>query len=159
MSFECPESCNSACCRDVKYILVTPGDIAKWVEQRKINILDKLKVAEVWIEDTKFVSLILQLGKKCSFLKKNKCSIYDVRPIACKMFPYKTGEDVGIIIPVDWARKICPVYRKYSPVYSYNTHKAVERAFGTIITFQDVLTKIIGKQRKKLIIDAGDIKR
>ena len=159
MSFICPESCKAACCRNVKYLLVTVTDVAKWVENNQTSILEKLRVAEVWVEDTKFVSLIIYLGKKCPYLKKNKCSIYNMRPVACKTFPYKTGGQIGEITPSTWAKKICPVHEKYDPPYSYKQYKSIERSIGMIITFQDVLTKVIGKQRKKLVVDAGDIKR
>ncbi len=94
------EYCNKCgeCCKNQKGILVTPEDLELWKALGRNDIIDAVEEIE---EDYYTESGILLFRKgemilptdkneRCIFLTKdNKCSIYNIRPKLCWMFPYR----------------------------------------------------------------------
>jgi len=97
--FECHKglSCFTKCCSDVNIIL-TPLDILQLSRELKITtteFLDKYTLAPI-TKDLELPVLLLKMNdddKKCPFLEEDGCSVYDVRPWSCRMYP------IGMAIP------------------------------------------------------------
>ena len=75
MEWKCVESCNAECCG------IVPMPIQKYnIFKRKIKkkIIDNMRLGNN-------IVLITKDGS-CAFLNNNKCSIYDNRPMICKLY-------------------------------------------------------------------------
>ncbi|MBD3228473.1 MAG: hypothetical protein GF329_09815 [Candidatus Lokiarchaeota archaeon] len=61
--------------------------IEKYLQKKKINKIKKIYGRTYKITGECYV---IKKSKNaiCPFLKKNKCNIYDFRPIVCRLFPY-----------------------------------------------------------------------
>lgn len=74
MEYNCPTQCG-ACC---KYMLIPigdePSDYTRWAELHKVELVEWRGL------------ICVKIDKKCSKLKKNKCTIYEDRPDTCKRF-------------------------------------------------------------------------
>lgn len=73
--------------------ILIPHDIRIVLKGQKLGIVYILKY---------------DLQKKCPFLKENLCSIHDIKPIDCRMFPYK---DDGSLKQDKNLLKICNGYK------------------------------------------------
>ncbi|MEM2914206.1 MAG: YkgJ family cysteine cluster protein [Candidatus Bathyarchaeia archaeon] len=78
------------CCRRCDQILLTPEDV---------TILGSLFSSAlhyyVKVEDGKF---FLRHTKPCVFLRKNKCMIYNFRPLVCRQFPLTQDENRNLTL-------------------------------------------------------------
>lgn len=75
MEWKCVENCNAECCG------IVPMSIKKYnIFKRKIKkkIIDNMRLGNN-------IVLITKDGS-CVFLDNNKCSIYDNRPMICKLY-------------------------------------------------------------------------
>jgi Fe-S-cluster containining protein len=68
MKFECQKCCH--CC-ETYFIKVFPEDKERWK--------DKPNILRYFSQDH---------CPPCEFLEDNECLIYDIRPIACRDFPF-----------------------------------------------------------------------
>ena len=101
MNFEYPKHvffmCNrcALCCGDAgertRQILLLKAEINRIAEKtsRSINAF-----AEEIEGSDPFFYRMRKNGGKCIFLRDNLCSIYDIRPIICRFYPFKL-EDLG----------------------------------------------------------------
>jgi len=69
------------CCRRSDPIVLTPSDIDLLTSLLGIQRLGDYVTAK----DGRF---IFKKTKPCAFLQKNKCIIYDHRPLVCRQFPF-----------------------------------------------------------------------
>jgi len=55
---------------------------------QNVNMLEKLRSAELWIEinPVEFAGEYFRLGIACPFLENESCSIHDARPMTCRSF-------------------------------------------------------------------------
>ncbi len=91
-------ACFNECCKDVNIIL-TPLDIVRLKNHLKITsdeFLDKYTI-QPFNKEQKLPVVLLRMdeakNKKCHFVTKEGCSVYEDRPWACRMFP------LGVAIP------------------------------------------------------------
>lgn len=80
------------CCLHREDILLTPKDVFKMSKALKMNTSDFInKYCEVYIGQSSKIPIvrILPVGqmKRCPLLKGKKCSVHDVKPTVCAMFP------------------------------------------------------------------------
>ena len=119
--FEC-KNCGD-CCRNVKNgVMVEPLDF-----YRIVNFLKKDPI-EIFTELTEVVYLVdcypvLMLKTKihmdtCAFLRKGKCSIYEARPRACRMYPLGADPDEK-----DFASYIPCIFPTRKHHFEGETHK------------------------------------
>ncbi|MDD5022795.1 MAG: YkgJ family cysteine cluster protein [Candidatus ainarchaeum sp.] len=98
------EYCNSKCCKYYT-VALTREDILRvlkikkgfeWIQVIEANgietqfshgffIFDQGKMKEC------FLALNRKRSEKCIFLENNKCSIYEYRPMACRLYPFELG--------------------------------------------------------------------
>lgn len=155
--FQCKGGCSN-CCK-IKNLIVSPRDVTKWVEGKKNLILKYLKVLELkGQEGASYVALALHFSKrKCTFLKRNKCAIYDDRPLICKLFPYNVDDDGNKIPLTGYARGTCSVFDLCDLIYPVKVYRTWYTHLMDAIVFQDVLLKTINNQKKKITVPIDDV--
>jgi Fe-S-cluster containining protein len=155
--FQCKDGCSNCC--QIKNLIVTPADVTKWIEGQKNVILSHLRVLELkGKEGESYVALALHFPKmKCSFLKRHKCTIYEDRPTVCKLFPYNVDEEDNKIPLTGYAIDTCPVFYRYDLIYSPRRYRFWYKQIMDTITFQDALLKTISAQKKKIVVNVGDV--
>ncbi|MCB6416601.1 YkgJ family cysteine cluster protein [Faecalimonas umbilicata] len=88
--FHCTQC--GACCTNREDIILTPQDLFRIAKKKNISTKDVfLRYCEGYIGPfSRFPIVVLKaIGnmKKCPFLKNRKCSIHDVKPNICAIFP------------------------------------------------------------------------
>ncbi|MCB0282443.1 MAG: YkgJ family cysteine cluster protein [Calditrichaeota bacterium] len=84
--FKCQEGCSNCCTTSGGFVFIFEKDIHKISKFLKMSEDDFLNTFTKKV-GTK-ISLIDRDEKDCVFLKNNKCSIYPVRPVQCRTFPF-----------------------------------------------------------------------
>ncbi|MBN2426391.1 MAG: YkgJ family cysteine cluster protein [Calditrichaceae bacterium] len=84
--FECQSDCVNCCRLTGGYVYLTESEaekIAEFLETSKSNFIN-------WFTRTINDRLCLVDGEeeKCVFLDGSKCSIYEVRPLQCRTYPF-----------------------------------------------------------------------
>ncbi|HIP34804.1 MAG TPA: YkgJ family cysteine cluster protein [Methanothermococcus okinawensis] len=94
------------CCYDPP--TVTKKDIGNICGYLKIAFKEFVKRYVDHFNGT--VGELRRIKKKCIFLKDNKCSIYPVRPLICRLRPYSIQEiDGQLVLTYDsWFLEKCP---------------------------------------------------
>lgn len=103
-----------ACCKNLAPIVVL-SDVETWVKEGAWHIVRA-------IESTETSGVLRRLGVKscfvlrrrggaCYFYKGGGCSIYDLRPAVCRLFPFAYSETGVAVHP--WALSNCPAIRLY----------------------------------------------
>ena len=83
------------------------------------TVRDAVRIATTWLEcgDERYIMVLRQIRDRCFFLRKKKkeivCSIYDSRPILCRLFTFRlqttrSGAYRGFTLHKDCD---CPRYR------------------------------------------------
>jgi uncharacterized protein len=91
--------CFNTCCRDVT-IFLTPLDAARIRKQLNMNSEDFLEkyTHRLISQKSGLPAITLKMReddeKPCPFVTEQGCSIYDVRPYSCRMYPLDTDEGV-----------------------------------------------------------------
>ncbi|MBW2096105.1 MAG: YkgJ family cysteine cluster protein [Deltaproteobacteria bacterium] len=101
-------SCFTQCCQDVTIVL-TPYDVVRMKNALEITADEFLdKYALILSKEKKLIPLVLlkmdEQDKKCPFVTKDGCSIYEDRPWPCRMFPLDMNDDGTFRIIADRAR-------------------------------------------------------
>lgn len=100
--FKCFQGCG-ACCKDPAMpISVTLKDLRRISKFLHIRISELYEnyctVSEVTdLEDSTLHCATISFTIPCKFLKNDKCSIYNIRPIGCVIFPAFLGESDYLI--------------------------------------------------------------
>ena len=110
MSFEYPKNtrlrCNRCglCCRDtenkVRMILLLKAE-ADHISEMKSMDAEKFTLKIEGSEPYVYMMKKTEEGK-CVFLENNSCSIYNIRPLICRFYPFELkdlGDDSYIFIP------------------------------------------------------------
>ncbi len=96
--FECHPglSCFTDCCSDIN-IMLTPVDVLRLSRRLGIGtseFLDKHTLMPI-TKDLHLPVVLLKMGddakKKCPFVGDEGCTVYDVRPWSCRMYPLGMG--------------------------------------------------------------------
>jgi Fe-S-cluster containining protein len=82
--FDCRKNCQALCCKSSKYapngIPLLENEYEKIKERFGQERMDKIEM--------KFIKQHRYLPTPCPFLKKDICTIYDLRPVVCVNYPY-----------------------------------------------------------------------
>jgi len=108
IGFSCTR-CGKCCSLEVPIVL---SDIELWVKKERYDIISNVvkKKALELLRKHFNLSFYYTLKRKrgseeCIFLKNNICSIYSLRPLVCRLFPFAYSENELSIHP--WASKNC----------------------------------------------------
>ncbi|MCP4599732.1 MAG: YkgJ family cysteine cluster protein [Proteobacteria bacterium] len=96
--FECKPglSCFTECCADIN-IMLTPVDVMRLSRRRGLTTGEFLKKHTLTpiTKDLHLPVVVLKMGddptKKCPFVGKAGCTVYEVRPWSCRMYPLGMG--------------------------------------------------------------------
>jgi len=101
--FNCAPKCNQ-CCGPVPWAIVEHRVITKWMTERGV---------EERFTETMFDS--------CPYIKDNKCSIYEIRPILCRIF--------GV---VDTPKLMCPYRSAKDRLTDEEARKMIDEVFALL---------------------------
>jgi Fe-S-cluster containining protein len=114
------KNCEALCCRSLKYaefgIPFLSAEYQALVDRVGIERLSKI--------DIKTVGACKYMPTPCPFLEKGRCSIYDIRPMACIKYPLgpsglNEDKTVGLDPLCPEARRITKrVYSAFQPLYN-----------------------------------------
>ena len=125
------KSVNCCCSPNVDSPMILPREaeeIAKTKNIRKEDFSDKISFSEMYGDET--LKDLYQMKRQenshaCYFYKNNKCTIYDIRPVDCRIFPYDIKlEKDGNYYLVYYKTKDCQIlYENLKDIkmISYNT--------------------------------------
>lgn len=103
-----------ACCRSLAPVIVL-SDVEMWVREGAWHVVRAIEITEA-------LGILRKLGIRscfvlrrrngaCCFYKGGGCSIYDIRPAVCRLFPFAYSESGVAVHP--WALSNCPAIRTY----------------------------------------------
>lgn len=80
------------CCFNREDIILTPKDLFRITKKLKLTIPETLcRYCDVYVGPSSRIPLVrlMPVGsqKKCPLLKKRKCTVHDVKPTVCGLFP------------------------------------------------------------------------
>ncbi|KAA3617542.1 MAG: YkgJ family cysteine cluster protein [Calditrichaeota bacterium] len=84
--FKCKDDCSNCCKISGGFVVIREVEIKPIAKHLKISVDEFLK--QFTRKEGKYLCLIDRDGEDCIFLKDQKCSIYPVRPIQCRTFPF-----------------------------------------------------------------------
>jgi len=97
------------CCRSLVPVVVL-SDFERWVEVGAARVLrNVVKVkAEGLVRrfGVEYCFALKRKGDACVFYEKGLCSIYDIRPAVCRLFPFAPSSSGLSVHP--WAERNCP---------------------------------------------------
>lgn len=134
-AFECTH-CGACCKKETSPVNITLGDIkriSKFLgKDPKELIGNEIKIRPFMdAESPGRFELELGLPKPCHFWKDSKCSIYEARPLNCRLFPfwlYATQPDESII------EQALPGYDCVLNSKVDNDHRLTYREYSTILS-------------------------
>jgi len=86
LRFKCT-GCGKCCTGSPGYVFLSPSDLQRLADHFSLS-LEEFAANYTYKVDDK-LSLIDSPGSSnCVFLKENKCSVYEARPIQCRTFPW-----------------------------------------------------------------------
>ncbi len=102
------ERCGARCCRGVDYkrwyVRVTLRDIVRIAARLDLDILDLLRKYIVLLPQGAYsIPVLRAVDGSCMFLGVTRCTIHEVKPVACRVYP--------IIPPGDRLDLRCPLSR------------------------------------------------
>ena len=98
-----------ACCRELAPVIVL-SDVELWVRKGAWHIIGAVEEVEAG-EGLRRLGLdrcftFRRRGGSCYFYREGLCSIYELRPAVCRLFPFAySGKGLGLH---PWAREQCP---------------------------------------------------
>ena len=101
-----PDGCPATCCKNGPHIILNPYEISRICAEEGVSYEDFLDVVES-DRVNGFPLIMLPRDPVCHFWSESGCSIYDARPLACRLFPLGRVFDSGrshIVLP---DRNIC----------------------------------------------------
>lgn len=78
----------TACCRWEGDVLFSPMEMEELADYLGMDVMDCAEKYFELSDDRRNLRLAIQKNEKCPFLKADGCSIYEVRPLQCRTFPY-----------------------------------------------------------------------
>jgi Fe-S-cluster containining protein len=98
IGFKC-QSCGQCCYGEDNSVVVFPFEIKEILTATRLDWLEAVQPPEEgeWDIDGCFHTLEWRLRKEglsCRFLKDNRCSIYESRPILCRTYPFYLNQGV-----------------------------------------------------------------
>ena len=90
MRFTCSTEC-TVCCTKAGWVNVSLADLQRMSDHTGIpkhEIFRNSLSVKPWVENGKLMSMGIKMLQPCKFLDESKCSIYEARPDACRIFPF-----------------------------------------------------------------------
>ena len=84
--FQCQDGCSNCCKVSGGLVVVIDQEIKPLAKH--LGISDDAFLKQYTRNEGKYLSLIDRDREDCIFLKENKCTVYTVRPIQCRTFPF-----------------------------------------------------------------------
>lgn len=114
MKFQCQESCGGACCKtpwgEGHFVFLTKKDqesISAFTKKPLQEFANKGEFAATRFTMKKSVQWFLKdKDNACMFFKDGKCSIYKVRPVQCRTFPF--WPELMVNYKYEKLKSICP---------------------------------------------------
>jgi len=123
-----------ACCRSL-YPLILLSDIELWVREGAWHILEAVVVrgAEGSLRrlGVEKCFTFRRRGGSCYFYRGGLCSIYELRPMVCRLFPFSYAGDGISVHP--WARRNCPGVRLWGGVPPPELEELAERVLRELV--------------------------
>jgi len=120
----------STCCHD-REVILTHEDVTK--------LLTMGHYEQVFAMPSRhghnLKELIFQ-GGDCIFLKAGRCSVYENRPTACRIFPYTYGDNGGIVDPACPHGKEFQGDQNFLRIASAGMDRIVEDVEKTVTTYR-----------------------
>ncbi len=134
LRFEC-QRC-SACCRfDPGYVFISKNDLENMSSHFKLSEKDFLekycRVIDLGI--TKRISLNEKKNYDCIFWENDGCSVYGIRPVQCRTFPFWSSF-LGSIDEWKELGKSCPGIDK-----------------GSVVSYEEIEDRVKQRQNEKLL--------
>jgi len=111
--FRC-KMCGS-CCRRLLNLEITAYDIVNWWEMGRTDIIAHLIAIQDEVAKSYGAPLIFTFPRRgdgaCIYLGNNICTIHDVKPLACRIYPFGLGPNYELIIQEE-----CPGVGEGDPV-------------------------------------------
>lgn len=83
------------CCRHTR-VSVTPAEMDALARHLEISRLDLMRRHTAADPRDSSITLLRQTRDECTFLKSNRCTVYEARPQACRDFPYLTNGEGSV---------------------------------------------------------------
>lgn len=154
------ENCDHMLCCKINPPVVNGDEVSRMVRYKKLSE-DEFKnkylfnyrfdLGQGYIKQSYLINQI-----PCPFLVDNKCSIYPVRPLSCKQYPFQAGLQVNLD-----GFEICPtatligseVREIYQKIIKYTPKEKIEEAKKD---FEEAKSTIHMDETKKAILDPLD---
>ncbi len=88
--FSCvPERCDLRCCTTGHPLVLSPFEIQRLslVSGQTYEVLSEEYFEDAEDPESGFPLVVINREKHCGFLKGRNCSVYDARPLVCRLFP------------------------------------------------------------------------
>jgi Fe-S-cluster containining protein len=106
--------CQSNCCCDLRKLKLSPSEYKRIYEPFRDRLKTERKGA--------LYELSMQAGLHCPHLnEKNECTIYDARPVECRIFPYTVNQayKAGPLVLFTYHGKTpCPRKKELFPAHA-----------------------------------------
>lgn len=100
VKFRC-KMCGS-CCRRLLNLEITAYDIVNWWEMGRTDIIAHLIAIQDEVAKSYGAPLIFTFPRRgdgaCIYLRNNICTIHEVKPLACRIYPFGLGPNYELII-------------------------------------------------------------
>lgn len=105
-----------ACCRSLSPLVVL-SDVELWVRKGAWHIVETIEAVEasgiLKSLGLERCFIIRRRNGACLFYRRGECSIYDLRPAVCRLFPLAYSKTGVTVHP--WASSNCPSVKLYGP--------------------------------------------
>lgn len=102
--FECQAGCTN-CCTQKGHVYLSEEDIGRIAGF--LGMEREAFEAQYVTRKEEYPRLKMRLAQDCYFLREGGCSIHEVKPLQCRVFPY-WPENVGTRAAWQGLRKYCP---------------------------------------------------
>ncbi len=103
------------CCRRLLNLEITAYDIVNWWEMGRTDIIAHLIAIQDEVSRSYGAPLIFTFPRRgdgaCIYLGNNICTIHEIKPLACRIYPFGLGPDYELIIQEE-----CPGLGEGDPV-------------------------------------------
>ena len=150
MSVPC-DVCTAKCCKNYN-VFIDHDNIKELNDIEHFKIIEYRKsfgyVPSFYLyrdnKKTKYVICLNNTNKICNFLKEDKCSIYDKRPLICRTYPHYVDKE-----KIKTMKNICPVKWQLSKIKEIELKIYYEKLLVNFLAFEticDEWNKIVTKE-------------
>jgi len=128
--------CNQSCCVGLSYLRLTVPEYERLFAQHREELIVK--------NNKLYYVIFTKEGHECPYFQNGACSIYDERPIECRLFPYSL-RDIELysgnkVLVTFHARTSCP--RKKEMLSSRKKAKELLYSFAQEIGGDNCVVKV-----------------